>query len=89
MLWSSLGQSVLSILLAQDLAIIPMLVIIGLLGTGNIDDLPLVKQGAGTVLAIALFSFIISRKPVHLPPSKWLQKNQPLQLFSALGVFLV
>ncbi|MBA6224931.1 cation:proton antiporter [Colwellia sp. MB02u-18] len=86
MLSSNLGQSVLGILLAQDLAIIPMLIIIGLLGAGNIDNVQLVKQSAGTILAIALFSFIFSRKQVHLPLSKWLKDDRELQLFAALGI---
>lgn len=86
MLSSSLGQSALGILLAQDLAIIPMLIIIGLLGAGNIDNVQLVKQGAGTILTVALFGFIISRKQVHLPLSKWLKDDRELQLFAALGI---
>jgi CPA2 family monovalent cation:H+ antiporter-2 len=51
MLSSSLRQSVLGILLAQDLTIIPMLIIIGLLGAGNIDNVQLVKQSVDTILA--------------------------------------
>ncbi|MBA6391330.1 cation:proton antiporter [Colwellia sp. BRX10-3] len=86
MLSSSLGQSALGILLAQDLAIIPMLIIIGLLGAGNVDNVQLVKQGAGTILAVALFGFIITRKQVHLPLSKWLKDDRELQLFAALGI---
>jgi len=86
MLSSSLGQSALGILLAQDLAIIPMLIIIGLLGAGSVDNVQLIKQGAGTILAIALFSFIISRKQIHLPLSKWLKDDRELQLFAALGI---
>jgi CPA2 family monovalent cation:H+ antiporter-2 len=89
MLSSNLGQSALGILLAQDLAIIPMLIIIGLLGAGNIeniDNVQLAKQGVGTLLAVALFSFIITRKQVHLPLSKWLKEDRELQLFAALGI---
>jgi len=86
MLSSSLGQSALGILLAQDLAIIPMLIIIGLLGAGNIDNVQLVKQGVGTIFAVALFGFIITRKQVHLPLSKWLKDDRELQLFAALGI---
>ncbi|AWB57531.1 cation:proton antiporter [Colwellia sp. Arc7-D] len=86
MLSSSLGQSALGILLAQDLAIIPMLIIIGLLGAGNIDNVQLVKQGVGTLFAVALFAFVITRKQVHLPLSKWLKGDHELQLFAALGI---
>ncbi len=83
---SKVGQGVLSILLAQDLAIIPMLIILGLLSTGEVDGLHLLKQGIGALLAGALFVYIVSRKQVHLPLSSWLKEDRELQLFSALSI---
>lgn len=81
-----LGQSASAILLAQELAIILMLIIIGLLGAYNVDNVQLIEQGVGPLLAIALFSFIITCKQVHLPLSKWLKDERKLQLFTALGI---
>lgn len=64
-----------------------MLIIIGLLGAGNVDNVQLIKQGANTILAIVLFSFIISGTQIHLPLSKWLKGDRELQLFAALGIY--
>jgi len=83
---SKVGQGVLGVLLAQDLAIIPMLIILGLLGSGEVDGLHLLKQGIGAVIAAALFGFIVSREQVHLPLSHWLKEDRELQLFAALTV---
>ena len=83
---SKVGQGVLGVLLAQDLAIIPMLIILGLLGSDEVDSIHLAKQGIGAVAAAALFGFIISREQVHLPLSRWLKEDRELQLFAALSV---
>lgn len=83
---SKVGQGVLGVLLAQDLAIIPMLITLGLLGSGEVDPMHLVKQGIGAVLAAVLFGVIVSRKQVHLPLSRWLKEDKELQLFAALGI---
>ena len=83
---SKVGQSVLGILLAQDLAIIPMLIILGLLSSGDVDSTYLIKQGIGAVAAAAIFGFIVSRKQVHLPLARWLKQDHELQLFAALSI---
>lgn len=83
---TKIGQSVLGILLAQDLAIIPMLIILGLLSSGEIDTISLVKQGGGTIAAALIFGYILSKKQIHLPLAKWLKQDHELQLFAALTV---
>jgi len=83
---SKVGQGVLGVLLAQDLAIIPMLIILSLLGSGEVDGMHLFKQGVGAVAAAAIFGFIVSRKQVHLPLARWLKQDHELQLFAALSI---
>ena len=83
---SKVGQGVLGVLLAQDLAIIPMLITLGLLGSGEVDGMHLIKQGIGAVLAAILFGVIVSKKQLHLPLSRWLKEDRELQLFAALGI---
>jgi len=83
---SKVGQGVLGVLLAQDLAIIPMLIVLGLLASGEVDSMHLLKQGVGALLAAGLFVLIISRKHVNLPLSRWLKEDRELQLFAALGI---
>jgi len=85
-LGTKVGQGVLSILLAQDLAIIPMLIILGLMGTGEIDAAHLIKQGIGSAISVLLFSFVFRKAQLNLPLSRWLKEDKELQLFAALGL---
>lgn len=80
------GQGILGVLLAQDLAIIPMLMVLGLLGAGRIDTHHLLLQGIGTVLAGGLFAYLVIKRELHLPLSQWLDRDHELQLFAALAV---
>lgn len=86
LLTEKVGQGVLSILLAQDLAIIPMLIILASLGGEAVDSHHLVKQGVGALLMGGLFAFIVYRREIHLPLSRWLKNDHELQLFAALGI---
>ncbi|MBB1487869.1 cation:proton antiporter domain-containing protein [Oceanospirillum sediminis] len=83
---SRIGQGALSILLAQDLALIPMLIVLGVLGAGEVSDYTIIKQSLGTLLAIALFTFLVKARQVHLPLGQWLKGDKELQVFAALGV---
>lgn len=83
-LGSPVGQAVLGILLAQDLAIIPMLVTLNLLGSGELDVFHLTKQAFGTLAAAGLFAFIVYQQEIHLPLSRWLKQDRELQLFASL-----
>lgn len=83
---SKVGQGALGILLAQDLAIIPMLIILSLLSAGNIDHGQLLKQGIGAVIALGVLGYIMIRQQVHIPLSKWLKQDRELQFFAALGI---
>lgn len=85
---SRVGRNVLGILLAQDLAVIPMLVVIGLLGdTSNESGNPLLQiTGAGLIAAIAVL--ITIRENIHLPLGKLLQRDHEMQVFAALFICL-
>ena len=80
------GQAALGVLLAQDLAIIPMLIALGMLGSGEVDLLHISKQAGGAVLAIGLFAYIVHKKTINLPWAKWIKADHELQLFAALSV---
>lgn len=83
---SKVGQGVLGVLLAQDLAIIPMLIALGALGAGEVDNAHLIKQAIGAIAAALLFAFIVSSKQVHLPLARWLKNDREMQVFTALGI---
>jgi CPA2 family monovalent cation:H+ antiporter-2 len=83
---TKVGQGALGILLAQDLAIIPMLIIIGLYQTDAVENIHIGKQIIGSLLAAAILAFIIVKKEVRIPLSKWLKNDHELQLFAGLGI---
>lgn len=81
------GQDVLGVLLVQDLAIIPMMIIIGLFGVEqHTDSWTIVKQVAGGIAMLIFFAWLISRETIHLPIPKWLRGDHEMQVFSALFI---
>ncbi len=81
---SELGNHVLSILLAQDLALAPMLIVIGLLGGGAFDPVALGLQfGVGGAM-LGLLAWVARRGVLRLPFAASLRGDPDLQVFAAL-----
>lgn len=83
-----IGQGALGILLAQDMALIPMLIVLGMQGAGEVSGFTVIKQSIGTLLAVILFAFLVKAKQVRLPLGQWLKGDKELQVFAALGLCL-
>jgi CPA2 family monovalent cation:H+ antiporter-2 len=82
------GQDVLGILLVQDLIIIPMMIIIGLLGGEKPGWDVLGIQIGGAVVTISILVWALSRETFHLPGTNMLRDNHELQVFAALLICL-
>lgn len=82
------GQDVLGILLVQDILVIPMLIIIGLMGGERPDLAQLGIQIAGALAVVIAVIWILSREQLHLPFSKLLRSNREMQVFAALLICL-
>ena len=80
------GQDVVGILLVQDLIIVPMLIILGLLsGTGaNLKTLGLQAIGGSIVLSIAIWLLI--KKEVKLSWLRFFGTDHEMQIFLSLGI---
>jgi monovalent cation:H+ antiporter-2, CPA2 family len=78
------GQNVLLILLAQDLAVVPMLIIISMLSGHSPEKALIYKQVIGGVVITAFAIWVASRKRFKLPFAKLIKKDHELQLFAAL-----
>lgn len=78
------GQDVLMILLAQDLAIVPMLIVINLVGGQPIELKTVLLQVSGGIAVIAFAIWLVSRKQVHLPFAKRMRQDHEMQVFAAL-----
>jgi monovalent cation:H+ antiporter-2, CPA2 family len=85
---SRLGRDALGVLLAQDMAIIPMLLAVAFLAGERPSGQTLVLQGVGALLAVALVAWMAFGRVVRLPLSRPLRRDHELQVFLAFGLCL-
>jgi len=85
---SKVGQNVLVILLAQDLAIIPMLMILATMGDSHADAGNIWMQLIGAIVIGAIVVYIAVKESIRLPLSKLLRNDHEIQIFAALAVCL-
>jgi K+:H+ antiporter len=78
------GQNMLVILLAQDLALVPMLIVVTLMNGQGSDATTLAAQLVGAVLLVGLTAWVVRRERIHLPFAKYLRADHELQVFAAL-----
>jgi K+:H+ antiporter len=78
------GQNVLVILLAQDLVLVPMLIIVSLMSGTGADMTTLAAQVVGAAVLLGLTGWVVSQERVHLPFAKYLRADHELQVFAAL-----
>lgn len=78
------GNDVLTILIAQDLAIVPMLIILGLLGGTELDTKTLSVQLVGALIIIIFTGWLITREHIRLPLPKRIREDPELEVFIAL-----
>ncbi len=83
---SHTGQNVLGILLVQDLAVIPMLLLLGSLSGETVSVTQMLTQGLGALLFIGLIVIIVSRETINLPLGRMLGKDHEMQIFAALAI---
>ena len=81
---SRAGQDVLAVLLAQDLALVPMLLVVQLLGAGEVDVGALAVQLGGGVVLVGALAWLLSRDEIPLPLGRALRDDHELQVFAAL-----
>ena len=81
---SSVGKKVTGVLLTQDLAIVPMLIVLGLLAGDAAEAGTLWLQITGGILILGLTAWMIRRGRISLPFSERLRKDHEMQVFAAL-----
>ncbi len=77
------GQSVLGILLAQDILIVPMLIILGYLGGEQPTRAEIIKQVIGAIIIIGVILYILKYKEIKLPFRSSIAKDYEMQVFVA------
>lgn len=81
---TAIGQNVISILLMQDMLIVPMLIVTELLAGVKPTTEEIILQSAGGLLIIGIFIFILRKGKIKLPFSKLMEKDHELQVFIAI-----
>lgn len=85
---SKLGRDVVGILLAQDLAIVPMLISISLLGGEAPASGEFLRQMSGLLAIILFMAWLTGAKRIRLPLGARLHRDHEVQVFAALLFFL-
>lgn len=80
------GQDAVGILLVQDIAVVPMMIILDQLGGGTGGHQNYWLQLAGGIVVVSALVLFAVREEIHIPWLKWLKKDQELQLFGALAI---
>lgn len=78
------GQNVLVMLLAQDMALVPMIIATNMLGGNDVAASELFAQMIGAVLLIGIAAWVFTRDHIKLPFAKKLREDHELQVFGAL-----
>ncbi|RDY58922.1 cation:proton antiporter [Flagellimonas nanhaiensis] len=81
---TAMGKNVLSILLAQDVAFVPLLLIISQLGGSEMTTMDLVLMSIGAILVVALLAYIYIKRSLHFPFLRRMEKDHELQFFVAV-----
>ncbi len=85
-LHSKAGQNVLGVLIAQDILIVPMLIILGYLGGQKPDRAELIKQIIGGIIIIGVIFYILRKKEIKLPFQKTIERDHEMQVFIAFAL---
>lgn len=86
LLKEQIGEDVLSVLLVQDIAVIPMLIVLTVLAGGETETVVVAKQSIGGAVLIGIFVWLVVAKQVRLPFGKRLRSDHELQVFLALAL---
>ncbi|MDA3891949.1 MAG: cation:proton antiporter [Salinivirgaceae bacterium] len=81
---STIGQNVLSILLMQDMVIVPMLLITEFLGGEKPTMGTLALQIVGAIAIVALFIYIVKKKSIRFPFANRIKNDHEAQVFVAI-----
>jgi len=79
-----IGHQVISILLSQDVLIVPMIILMTLVSGTAIDSEILSLQAIGGALILLLLFYLLRKKEISIPFAKALEGDHDLQVFAGL-----
>ena len=85
---TKIGQSVISILIMQDILIVPFLLITNYLGGNSPTTQEIILQTVGGIMVVGMIIWILRKDGFSIPFLKGLKNDHELQVFLALMVCL-
>ncbi|NQV47341.1 MAG: cation:proton antiporter [Rhodospirillaceae bacterium] len=82
------GRDALGILIVQDIAVIPMLIIIGMLGGAQLESATLMKQGIGATILLGVVAWVSLSKNFRFPFPLRFKNDREFQVLTALLICL-
>ncbi|MDW3197655.1 MAG: cation:proton antiporter [Cytophagales bacterium] len=83
---TKIGQNVISILLTQDILIVPMIILMSFLGGAEVSIQQILLQVVGGVLIVSFLIFLFKKQTIKLPFADKLKSDHELQVFASLIV---
>ncbi len=80
------GRNVIGVLLVQDIALIPMIIVLDLMQGESAPVKDIVLQLTGGILLVILIAYLLRKKEVHLPFMSYFRGHKELQIFTALAL---
>lgn len=81
-----IGQNVISILLTQDILIVPMIILMSFLGGGEVSTQQIVLQIIGGILIVLFLAYLLKKETIRVPFADKLKSDHELQVFASLIV---
>ncbi len=79
-----IGKNVLSVLLAQDVTLVPLLIIISQLGGKEQSTQSLVLMIVGAIIIVTALIYMYVKGALHIPFAKKIERDHELQVFMAI-----
>lgn len=83
---TKIGQDTLGILLVQDIAIVPMIIILGFFSDNPFNLLEFSLQLLGAISIIVFVVFITKKKRMNIKWLNYIAEDKEMQVFAALGI---
>tara|TARA_R110001592_G_scaffold17138_1_gene72664 strand:+ start:2812 stop:4011 length:1200 start_codon:yes stop_codon:yes gene_type:complete len=78
---TKIGQNVIGILLAQDVIIVPMLIILSYLSGDKPDTIEGIKQIVGGIIIVGIIIWVLKKKNISLPFDHLIKDDHEIQVF--------
>jgi len=80
------GRNVIGVLLVQDMALIPMIIVLDFMQGRSIPLKELILQMVGGTLLVIGIVYLFRKKEIHLPFLSYFRGHKELQIFGALAI---